>query len=75
MVARVGRTPWPLPIAIPSAEPAAFGCHVSTLKYSNRPREAEQRLRQGAEFAGRLKPGMRQAVPLGALGEIGVEAG
>ena len=28
-----------------------------------------------AEFAVRLKPGMRKAVPLGGLGEMGVEAG
>ena len=42
---------------------------------------AGPRLRPGtgggtvAEFAVRLKPGMRKAVPLGTWGEIGVEAG
>jgi hypothetical protein len=42
---------------------------------------AGPRFRQGgsggtvAEFAVRLKPGMRKAVPLGTWGEIGVEAG
>lgn len=40
---------------------------------------AGPRFREGsggynAEFAVRLKPGMRKAVPLGALGELGVEA-
>ena len=40
---------------------------------------AGPRFREGAggynaEFAIRLKPGMRKAVPLGALGELGVEA-
>jgi hypothetical protein len=30
---------------------------------------------QVAEFALRLRPGMRKAVPLGRFGEIGVEAG
>jgi hypothetical protein len=28
-----------------------------------------------AEYAVRLKPGMRKAVPLGSFGELGVEAG
>jgi hypothetical protein len=42
---------------------------------------AGPRLRAGAgggtvaEFAVKLKPGMRKAVPLGTWGEIGVEAG
>ena len=42
---------------------------------------AGPRLRAGvnggtvAEFAVRLKPGMRKAVPLGTWGELGVEAG
>lgn len=31
--------------------------------------------RHVAEYAVRLKPGMRKAVPLGSFGEIGVEAG
>lgn len=42
---------------------------------------AGPRLRAGssggtvAEYAVRLKPGMRKAVPLGGFGEMGVEAG
>ena len=42
---------------------------------------AGPRLRPGshggtvAEYAVRLKPGMRKAVPLGSFGELGVEAG